>query len=186
MSKQMVKKRYCDRCPLNKQRPATVTRTFGFDQTFWKADLCEQHDDMLTRELYAWGMLGEPIEEAPTAPVRRVTFGRDAEELRRLADLRHRQTQEDRAITTAPPITLPLDHGDWHFTEHALERMEEREVDVVDILWACSSPTLRRPGDDHGVFIHERNGTKVVCNPTTKDILTVADARTDDRKAVGL
>lgn len=190
MSKQLVKTKYCDRCPVNKQKPAVATRTFGFDQTWWSMDLCEQHDDMLTRELYSWGLLGEPVEDAPT--VRRATFGGNADELRRLADLRAKQTAEDRAITTAPPITLPHDHKDWVFTRHALERIEERETDIVDVLWTCAQPSLRIAAIEPNLVIHERRWPghrwplHVVLEPSTKTVVTVAWRAEETRKAIAI
>lgn len=206
MAKRLIKVTVCDRCPVNKQRPATHPNVrFGFGENRWKIALCDQHYDMLSRDLYAWGLLGEEVEET-----NKPTF-RQTPELRRLAELRTRQSQEDREIARAGRdysvvavgsqlverlggVDVPHWHKDWYFTQHALDRMEEREVDVIEVLRTCVDPQKSRTAREPGLVIHERGETKVVLNPRTKVIITVAlrnsdtnaDTNDDNRKAVGL
>ena len=196
MKRQQIVK-VCDRCPLGKN-PTKATRTirFGFGDTFWDIDVCEKHGDMLERELYAWGLLGKAVEDRPTS-----RFGADYGHAgRRLAELRTQQSREDRetveaardyaaaatgtellARTAGPQAAAPDDAADYVFTEHALQRMQERGVKAIDAIWAASAPTVKRPGRHHGLMVHERAGTKVVVNPSTKTIITVA---LEDRKAI--
>lgn len=188
----------CDRCPLGKN-PTKAARTirFGIGDRRWDIDVCEKHGDMLERELYAWGLLGRDVEES--SPAR---FGADyGANGRRLAELRTQQSQQDRealeaardyagaatgtemlAKASGPQAAAPTDAGEYVFTQHAIERMAERGVKALDALWAASAPTIKRPGTHKGLMVHERGGTKVVVNPATKTIITVA--MPDDRKAI--
>lgn len=188
----------CDRCPLGKN-PVRAVRTikFGFDETRWKIDVCEKHGEMLERELYAWGLLGQRDEEVPSS-----RFGAEYGSTgRRLAELRTAQAREDREVMEAardysaaatgtellaqnaagPQHAAPPDAGEFIFTQHAIERMVERNVKAIDALWAASAPTVKRPGRHKGLMVHERGDTKVVVNPSTKTIITVS---IPDRKAI--
>lgn len=201
MARHLVKVKYCDRCPVNRPKPATHKGIpFGFGENRWKIDLCDQHYDMLSRDMYVWGMLGESVE-----PEVRSTYA-TTPELRRLAELRERQAREDREIAKAgrdysvvasgstlierlDGVDVPHGHEHWYFTQHALDRMEEREVDATDVLWACVKPDMTRSAREPGLVIQERGDTKVVVNPSTKVIVTVALVNTNadnQRKAVGL
>lgn len=207
MAKRLVHVTVCDRCPVNKRKPATHPAVpFGFGENRWKIALCDQHYEMLSRDMYAWGLLATEVEEDAIASRR--FHPSNGAEMRRLAELRTRQAAEDREIALAARdfsvaatgaqvvaglgaktllSPIPHDHKDWYFTQHALDRMAERDVDPIDILWACSKPKLSYSGREPGLMVHElENGTKAVVNPSTKTIITVAikdDA--DDRKAVG-
>ncbi|WP_460630119.1 hypothetical protein [Intrasporangium mesophilum] len=167
--------------------------------TLWDIDLCEKHGDALERELYAWGLLGRAVEEHQTGRMFGSNYGSNG---RRLAELRTQQSREDRETVAAarqyavtatgtellaraggPRPAAPEDAGAWVFTEHAIERMEERNVRAIDAVWAASAPTVKRPGKHAGLMVHERGDTKVVVNPATKVIITVA---LPERKAIAL
>lgn len=202
MVSRAVKTKTCDRCPLGKKPvPATRTIRFGFADTFWDIDVCEMHGSMLEREMYAWGRLGRIVEDNASGTM----FGSDyGTNMKRLGELRATQSREDRELAEAkradhpaatgaellaaaqgPQPAAPADAGEYVFTEHALQRLEEREIRAIDALWAASEPTLRRPARQQGLMIHERAGTKVVLNTQTKAIITVAVVDTN-RKAVAL
>ena len=192
MARRMVKVRTCDRCPIGKEKPSTLTQRFSMGDTHWQIDLCEQHGAMFEREIYAWGRLGEEVEPV-SAPIR---FGTSyVEQARRVAELRTQQSEADRAaradeqaqqIVASAHHALPgapSDADAYVFTDHARERLAERGVSVVSALWAASAPHVRRPGRQPGLMVHERNGTKVVLNPHTKAIITVAIVE-EHRKAI--
>lgn len=202
MAQKLVKFKACDRCPLNKKPvPATRTIRFGFGDTFWDIDVCELHGHQLERDLYGWGRLGRVVEQQQLGRM----FGSDySANARRLSELRSEQHREDRAVDDArrselaaatgtellarvqgPQPAAPEDAGEYVFTEHALMRLEEREISAINALWAASSPKLRRPARQQGLIIHERDGVKVVLNPQTKAIITVAIADNTNGKAAG-
>lgn len=188
MAKRLVPKQYCDRCPVTKAKPAThIGIPFGFGEHKWKIDLCDQHYDMLSRDFFAWGLLAEEIEEAPT----RFSSGYVAD-LRRAAEIREREAELAREAARYEPLGVepPWSYDQWYFTDHAIERMNERFVDPVDVLWACVRPTFTRPasrpGDERSLVMHIRDDTKVVLDPKTQTIVTVAFVDISERKAVGL
>jgi hypothetical protein len=192
MGKQYVKVKDCDRCPTNRQVPATGTFRFSFGDHVWEIDLCEQHLKMIERDFWAWARLGREVEQQGVG----LMFGSEYHmTARRTAELRTVQAAEDRtrdeakaAITSAakrgdellreqvsgPRPAAPNDASAYVFTEHALMRLREREVRAIDAIWAASDPTIVREARQPGLAVHERNGVKVVLNPNTKAIITVA------------
>lgn len=188
MAKRRVQVKVCDRCPIGKEKPATRTVRFSLDKTTWDIDLCEQHGGMIERELYAWGRLGREVEDADQ--VGRMFGSKYHHDARRLSELRSTQAAADRehatvgepstnartllASVSGPQPAAPSDASEYVFTDHARERLEERGVRVIDAIWAASAPTVRRPARQQGLAVHERGGVKVVLNPQTKAIITVA------------
>jgi hypothetical protein len=192
MGKKFVKVKDCDRCPTNRQVPATGTFRFSFREHHWEIDLCDKHLKDIERDMYAWARLGREVEQTGLGRM----FGSEYHmTARRTAELRTSQSAEDRsrdeekaAITSAakrggellresvtgPRPAAPNDADAYVFTEHALTRLAERQVRAIDALWAASDPTIVREARQPGLAVHERNGVKVVLNPNTKAIITVA------------
>lgn len=180
-----VKTRVCDRCPTGKERPATRTENISIGSTRWRMELCEGCGAKLEREIFSWGRLGEQLEDRVGPACR---GGYDVEQQRHTAELRAAQTKIDRdariEITPDPmmnnipstglPVGLPVSAGDWIFSQHAIERLTERGVRVIDALRAASQPKVRRPGRGPGVWVQYSNGVKVVVNRQAMRILTVA------------
>lgn len=187
--KKRVTVKTCDRCPIGREKPATDTVRFSMAERTWSIDVCDDHYRMLERDIYAWGRLAEEVEPASVGRM----FGSDyAADARRLSSLRGRQDADDRAHekekralrgsevvarASGPRLAAPADADRWVFTEHALERLQERGVNPVAALWAASEPAVKRPAREQGLVIHERDGVKVVLNPSTQAIITVAFAR---------
>ena len=197
MGRKLVKVKDCDRCPTNRQVPATGTFRFSFGDHHWEIDLCDAHLKMIERDMYAWARLGREVEQHGVGRMFGSEYHRQP---RRTAELRTAQTAEDAAkerVTsnakrgdellaeqvTGPRPAAPADASEYVFTEHALQRLREREVNPIDALWAASDPTIKREARQPGLTLHERNGIKVVLNPHTKAIITVA-ATENTRKAI--
>ena len=197
-----VKVKVCDRCPIGKELAATREMTFSLEGSTWKIELCEKHGNDLDRAIGGWGRLGEQVE--PDSP-RHVFTPEYGAELRRVAELRSRQADEDRArrankdqaakdwqaidrvnpvITTAarPQVlqTRPTSGRPWIFTDHARERMEQRGVDILDALHAATVPTLVRSAKTPELRVHERGDVRVVVNPEDCTIITVLDRSIPD------
>jgi len=186
MARKRVAVKVCDRCPLNKQVKATRTETFSLGGMHWKIDLCEAHGEALERDLWAWGRLAEEVEQPKVFTREYVSAATKAAELR----AKQAAPRPEPAPERAPQEPLPLrflphgavEAGEYKFTAHALERLEEREVPMVAALQAAVHPLVRRPGREPGLLVHERDNTKVVVNPSTRTILTVAQLH-PERKA---
>ena len=176
----------CDRCPIGHEQPAVVTLPFSLGADSWKIMLCDKHEQEIKRVIQGWGRLGQEVSAPGSTEVR---FGEEYRtEHKRAAELRSRHVEQDRAIETSTrqrtladvevqlPPGAPLDGGEYEFTVHARERLIERDVKVVDVLWAASSPEQVRPGDRPGTEVRIRRGTRVVINPRTNEILTVASS----------
>jgi hypothetical protein len=188
--KMKVKRKVCDRCPTGRELPATRSMQFSLGDTKWEIDVCEKHGDQLEREFGSWGSLGREMARAYGDS--RLYTPEYAEESRRVAELRTKQSAEDRAkspvvdleplgdvaVTTAEPEserrqTTPTDGRPWSFTDHARERLEERGVDILDALHTATSPFVTRQAQHPPLLIHERGEVKVVVDPITRSIITV-------------
>jgi hypothetical protein len=185
-----VKFKACDRCPIGKQEPATETLRLTLGEASWDIDLCFKHVLELERVVEGWGRLGQTVERTQSS-LR--LFGEEyTAQQRRTAQQRSQQAEQDRAVATSIdkrtlasprvvelPKGAPLDGGQYEFTVHARERLVERNVKVVDVLWAASSPEIVTAGDRPGTEVRIRRGTRVVINPKTNEILTVALTESD-------
>lgn len=187
--KQKVNVLLCDRCPIGGESRATRTVAFGLDGSSWQIDVCEKHGDDLDRQIGSWSRLGREVDSAAT---RQHFSGEYVDTARRLAELRSKQSAQDRAaapprepepepelpvpvlVSTRPvKMSVPHDGFPWVFTEHARARLEERGIDILDALWAATEPTTVRPGRE-GAQIRTRGTTKVVVDGRNGQILTVA------------
>lgn len=184
-----VTKKVCDRCPIGHEQLATRTVAFSLGDTHWLIDVCEWHGSELDRTIGMWGRLGR--EDTHHGPV---TFTSDyAAEARRAAELRSAQVAQERAkalpepdkpvnhsAVSHSPIPKTRDaHGPWRWTDHARERLQEREVDIVAALWTVVEPETIRPARTPGNEVRIRDGIQVVVDPRSRAILTVAHHTTE-------
>jgi len=179
----------CDRCPVGKEKRATRTMTFALEGATYRIDVCEPHGAALERDILAWARLAEEVEQA------RMFSADYTQAAKRAAELRSRQAhvfarptavqRESAPVLPLPSFTGSEAHkaGEYQFTEHAVERLQERQVAPKDALLAATRPTVRRPGRMPELVVHERAGVKVVVNPSTNAIITVARTADTDRKA---
>lgn len=182
-----IKVQVCDRCPVGREGPATRVEIISLGTSRFQLELCEDCGSRLDREFYAWARLGQQLETEVGPSFR---GGYDVEQHRHTAELRHEQTQADRDTHAArlesdSPIIgymgtgLPVSAGKWIFTKHAIERLSERNIRLIDALRAASQPKIQRPGRDTNVFIHVSNGIQVAVDRSTNRILTVAHSETE-------
>lgn len=209
-----VKVKVCDRCPVGREGPATRSEVISLGGSRFLLALCEDCGKKLDREFFAWARLGEQLEEGQQAS--RVISAEYLAEARRTAELRAKQEREDKskaaadqaaarmaeALATAGAMradelmlaagapldsSLPAEAGQWSFTEHARERMIERRITVLDALRAVVLPTIRHSGRTSTTFVHTAGGVRVVIDPSTMKILTVAHQKNEpieDRTAI--
>ena len=183
MARVQVVVEVCDRCPVGREGPATRTEIISIGTSRWQLKLCEKHGSDLDREMFGWGRLGEQLEDHVGTAFR----GYDVEQHRRTAELRAEQTRADRdaeplAMTLAAATIkaeanrtgLPVSAGKWVFTQHAIERLSERNIRVIDALRAASQPKVQRPGRDRNVWLHSSEGVNVAVDRSTNRILTVS------------
>lgn len=181
MARVQVVTEVCDRCPMGKEGPATRTEVISIGTSRWQLKLCEKHGNDLDREIFGWGRLGEQLEEHSSPAF----GGYDIEQGRRTAELRAEQSKADR---DAEPMTLaaatikaeanrtglPVSAGKWVFTQHAIERLSERNIRIIDALRAASQPKIQRPGRDRNIWLHTSEGVRVTVDRSTNRILTVS------------
>jgi hypothetical protein len=177
--------------------PATTVVKFAYGSDRYKADLCEQHADAISRDMRKWARMSEPDDNATfvprvrTAPVQNITVPFPVvqtgevvtldEELREITapapKVRKRALKE---LQAADPEILQR-FKQWKLSEHARERAEERKVELPDVLWAAELPDSSWPSDaSPHLIIQQRGRVRVVVNPETKEIVTVINVEIKD------
>lgn len=191
MARKIVKFLACDRCPVTRKTPATRSETISIGDSHWSLDLCEICGRKLDMEIWSWGRLGKEVDARGSQAAIRLITEDSKFEARRAAELRSQQkdavsTARSAAVEAPQPARAGLSPSaaKWRFTNHALERLQEREVGVIEALQACTKPSVRRAGDRPGVSVQETGGVQVVVNDATKEILTVARKDREARKAI--
>ena len=189
MARRVVKFRICDRCPAQREKKAThLDVVLMLGQTKFLLDLCDDHNAELDRVVFGWGRLGTEVEH-------QARFGAEYKErTSRIAELRSAQAETHvkkaipaKGLHLAGPVPegLPADAVEWIFTPHAKDRMQERKVSAIEVLRAACNPVIQRPGRTDTTMVYEAHGVKVVVDPDTKEILTVArEDREPQRKAL--
>jgi len=175
--------RVCDRCPVGHEQPVDTSVVLGLDKTRWKLELCVECNKRLEREMFAWGRLGEQLEEwTPGGHQFDETYVAGS---RRAAELRAKEAAH--TPKPAPKVNLTvsaeIDGRRWAFTEHSIGRMTEHNIRAVDVLRVATNPEVTRLATpyDGGLAtltgrseVHEGNGLKVVVDLINREILTVA------------
>lgn len=195
MARKVVVIELCVRCPVGREQEATRTELLSLGDTRFELRLCEAHGEALVRDVFAWGRLGIQLENLPSSSKFTPEY---AAAHRRAAELRTEQAKEDRARNNHPagkgtPATqpqtgklrgLPHDADEWVFSLHAQQRLQQREIAIVDALRAACEPLVVRQGRTPDTAIHENGEAKVVVNPNTKEILTVGYPQNRDQRKV--
>ena len=195
--KKKVATQLCNRCPVGKELAATQNVILALGDTRWRLQLCEDCGRRLERDMFAWGRLGESLGDANSKNSLSYLSADYLVQARHAAELRSSQERKPEkmaifdskvAIFEPGPVTsqlnLPHNASQWRFTEHAIERMEEREISVVEALRAASAPQITREGKLPGTALHETVGIKVVVNVKTKHILTATRTQPIKEEAI--
>lgn len=176
----------CVRC--FKPRRAVTVQRLSYSSSTYDLALCEEHADKFFTDMFGWSRCGELVEDyvsfAPApAPVEERNLGRLV--VSHLAVAPSVVEPEPRALPPKPrfdPVPL-IDPSTWTWTEHARERATQRGVSDEEALWCAQHPDTIRDGDD-GRKVHTRGPIKVVVDPHTRRIITVADRRYEDQESI--
>lgn len=177
---ELIKYRVCDRCPHDVI--ATETHKLTLNGFRYELDLCDEHAAALNASVMAWADLGSPVGEPTIFDKPRVLA--TAQALQHFGD---KACPRPRSEPEPAPHTGPLiaDYADnWLFTDHARGRLAERHIDEWDALRAAQFPErVVRSRTRPDCYVHWRGTLKVVLNPDTHEILTVANDDTQQKVA---
>lgn len=177
----------CVRC-MTPRRAVTVER-LSFGTSTYRLPLCDQHADMFQANMFGWSRCGE-LEEEFVSFAPKIEPPPERQLGRLVASHVAIPAGEPVAKSPEPVRDVPQPRFDptplinasrWTFTEHARERMTQREVGEQDALWCAEHPDVIRDGDE-GRKVHIRGPIKVVVDPATHRIITVADRRYEDQE----
>lgn len=199
-----VVKPLCGRCPDGKEELATETVRFNVEDTWYELPVCDAHQTMFSREMFAWTRYADVTDgPAQLRAVRtftpdRVAREREAAQIRdRIADaqrfakaqLRAAEIDEQnaadarrRTVNAQRDYELSIRKSipgamKWRLTSHARDRADERNVDLYKVFQAAAHPGERRPQPWRGphIYVHQRDEARVIVNENTGAIITVVD-----------
>ena len=193
MTKQVMQFRICDNHPDGPDIPAVVTENLALNGAKVALDLCQDCSDELYSSYLRWADLGTPIGSGtvfdgqrkltgplvinldapkPAAPDRRVVLSEE--------DI----IDEPALVEPRPRSKSPLTAHRWIFSDHAMDRMRERNLDVDEVLTAAERPALCTPSK-HDLDLQKRKHGDVtaVVNPVTCEIITVYGPKDLDDEA---
>lgn len=172
---------FCDRHTTDE--PSTTTMKFSLNGVDWEIDLCEQHADMLQRDIMGWARLAREKE--------RPSMFRSSEEVRAYTHSNYGSGQHNgldkKPVTREPAASalpaLPAVADNWTLTPHAEEQLEERGpvfgFTRADVFLACVEPehTMDAKG---GRKHHYRGNVQLIVSPIDKKVVTVLPRSTRD------
>lgn len=137
-------------------------------------DWCDRSEGEVLVETHTVAVDGRPVEvEACEVDWQSVL------EAFAVVAVKGRRVKEERKVKRPRPPKVessPFPGTDWRFTNHALIRMGQRRINPIDVIAAADSPAFTHEGEEgDGVMVHQdRNGLRVVLDPTRRAILTAA------------
>lgn len=138
---------------------ATKTRNFLWFGVRYEIDVCDQHDAQLKGALDEWIEAATPLTQS-------------------LGNVSPLSRGAAYASTEAAPAAVTNVNGpekDWVFTEHALERCQERRIDPEAVRRVAQWPAWSGPSTKGEQFEERFNDDLlVVVIPAEKRIITVA------------
>jgi hypothetical protein len=190
----------CDRDAPGREKPYTQERIFALEGRHYLLRLCDAHAEMFDRDLAVWTRLAEEIENPDTnGRVKSEYFNNQRkEEARRITELReaaNRKAQiEQAALARRKAIDVETEMQDelearlsipgatnWRVTDHARQRMRQREFTITDVLKTATAPqqTYAQPWHGRGEKIYQRGECRIVVDERHNSIITVIDRTTD-------
>ena len=172
----------CGRC-FSPTAAVTVERV-AFGNSTYEIPLCNPHADAFRREMFAWTRCGRLEEEETFFRRREVadgeSRGRVVASYVHIPVSRPREQPPEPEPPKTPQLsrpTVPPGAHAWTFSDHALDRQDERGVSTEEALWCAVAPDSVRPGKRQpGTMVHIRGRVRIVVNPVMKRIITVYDA----------
>lgn len=172
-----VESQTCIRCYFNGRKKATASVKVKYGDTAWVLDLCASHASEFDDAMWAWLRLAR--EDAVAS-----AFA-GAGQSERLRDAKAERPVLPEKFTAAPQsapkpgLDVATIWAKWQFSDHALERLDERGriygFDLADVLMAAEYPEVSAPSkSDPTLTVQRRGPIKVVVNRAMLSIVTVA------------
>lgn len=202
MTKQVMQFRICDNHPDGREVAAVVTEKLSLNGAKVELDLCQDCSNELFSTYVRWADLGTPIGSGSVFDGQRKLTGPlmiDLSAPRPVASDRRIVVSEEDIVETAPVerravSRVPATAHRWVFIDHAIDRLNERKLDVDDVLLAAERPEkVLQSKANPDRLRHFRGNVVAVVDPYTFEIITAYDPRiqeedfefTPAKKAVG-
>lgn len=182
----------CVRC--FKPRPAATVERLSFGNSTYLLEVCDEHADMFRHDMYRWSRCGTLDEDdahrafkPKTRPPAR-NLGRLVVSHLHIPAAEPTESMpepEPVEVSTPRPVRddrLPLRADRWTWTDHAVQRANKRKLTEDEVLWCAEHPDIVRPGRQPGTLMHTWGQIKIVVNPETHEIITVAKRHEDDEE----
>ncbi len=199
MTKKVEQYRVCDR-PHPREVAAVVTERIMLNGVRWDLDLCQACSDQLHALIHDWGDCGTVTnakasvfdqQRKITGPiVINLDAGKAKPEKVVLSSEDIEPEQPAPVVRELP--TIPATASRWVFSDHAIDRLREREITSDEALNAAERPEIVLPDKkQRGVEIRSRSDVVVVVDPFEDEILTVYRPGSEDdwrpqQKAAGV
>jgi hypothetical protein len=156
MGQQQQVVRDCDRCATQKRAVETVR--MGYDGNFYEIDVCQQHADMLDREMRSWTRLAREVE-----PPKSSLGLTEAERafLHRTGPQIKRPTGPVKIVLEEPVEPLE-DLVEVYPTETALRALEEIQLDWPAVVAGVRHPETVAPTDRVEVSQYYSRGLEIL------------------------
>jgi hypothetical protein len=199
MTKQVQQYRICDR-PHPREVPAVVQEKLMLNGVRWDLDLCQACSDQLHALIHDWGDCGTQAKgnisvfDAQRKITGPVTINLDAGKPRpEKVILSSEDVEPEPAQVAAKPRpAIPHTAARWVFSDHAVDRLNERELTSDEVLHAAESPATVFPDKKgEGLEIRQRGEVIAVVDPYVYEIVTAYRPGSEDdwrpaTKAVGV
>lgn len=184
MTKQVMQYRVCDCCPT--EPPAVVTEKLQLNGARVELDLCQKCSDRLYSDFLGWADKGTPIGNGTVFDQQRQITGPVLVNLdvpKKVSDrptvISEEMTEEPTPIARNQPASPPTAHR-WIFTDHALERVQERNLNVDEVLFAAERPAFVYPSKtDPGLEVRTLNNVTAIVDPILFEIITAYDSASE-------
>lgn len=173
--REVVVYRVCD-MPHKKETKAEATERVILNGHKWEIDLCADCSAGMLSAVMKYAdhgtKTGEPtVFDKPRRPTTSVTPA-------------PRPMPEPVVIPQTQREPMPASAERWRLTQHALERMEERGLDMYEVLMTAERPQQSTPSKkDPAAQERFRDGVLVVVKPDTLEVLTCV--RLNENRKVG-
>lgn len=166
--------RRCIRCM--QPTPMDSRVNICVDEERYPLDLCETHAERLHRDLAPYIRGVDPIEHKP--PIR---FGQAPQPRprpvaipRRVVEFAEPTPEPQPALAPVHRLNVPAVPGSdgWLFSDHAIKRLRERELDIDEVLRTAVHPQRSAPGKLPETTACHRDGLIAVVVESRKLIVT--------------
>jgi hypothetical protein len=192
--------RICDNHPAA-EIPAVVTEKLSLNGARVELDLCQACSDELYSTFCRWADIGTTVGRGTIFDGQRKIDGPVVIDLtdkkpkvpERPVVISEEEVDGEKPVVRQMP-TVPHTASRWVFIDHAVDRLNERKLDVDDVLHAAERPEKVLPSKQgNGRRLHFRGDVCAVVDPIMHEIITAYDPRSQEedfeftpaKKAVG-